>query len=72
MYPGGASISPRFHHSAQLYKDSIFVYGGTDGNDTFHDTFELKLSNVFNFFFVLFCYYFGIFMKVDFFARNYF
>lgn len=41
----GEFPSKRTDHSVVLYEDSLYVYGGFDGNDKFGDLFKCKLRN---------------------------
>lgn len=43
---GGTTLSPRYHHSAVAFKDSIFVFGGTDGVNNCADFLEYKISKL--------------------------
>lgn len=42
----GTSPAPRWNHSAVLCRESIFIFGGTDGAIVFDDLWEFKLRKI--------------------------
>lgn len=41
---GHVMPKPRYHHSAVVFKDSMFIFGGTDGSTVSSDFLEFKIS----------------------------
>lgn len=41
---GGQAPSPRYHHTTVVFKESIYVFGGSDGTNKLGDFFEYKIS----------------------------
>jgi hypothetical protein len=44
LQTAGANHPARFHHTAVVFKDSIFIFGGNDGTRPLSDFFEFKIS----------------------------
>lgn len=42
--PGGHPPPPRFYHSLVVFKDSIYLFGGSDGSAKLSDFFEYKIK----------------------------
>jgi hypothetical protein len=52
----GNAPPSRLNHSAIVFKDSMFVFGGTNGANTLGDFWEYKFSKIT-------CYFFNVYQR---------